>query len=361
MKIAVGALLMTSHFTIAQADNAAIEADRVKPVIKSVIHTVIIPAYKQLTLASTEQLAAMQQLCENPNPQSDSNAKEKFGLLVASWSRAEMYRFGPSRTANRQEKLFFWPDRRSRGIKQVRKILDTKDESALSLTNLRQKSVAVQGLTALEYVLFGKGAENIVSEQGASFRCQYGVTVAQAIFDTSTNILKDWQKTDGFAHTLTSAGKKNPVFQSNKEVIRDFLQWADELILSLMAQKLNPALKTSMDTARPKLAPFWRSNLTLLSFDANLASLLELQQNTEFLNLLAEDENGFHFEISQSRKILQFLMSRNEPWATIVGTTDTYEKLLYLRNPLGSAHEILSEHYPEALGITMGFNSLDGD
>ncbi|MEH6403621.1 MAG: imelysin family protein [Sneathiella sp.] len=357
-KISVGALLLAAPLSNAQAE---IDQSRFIPAIKSVIQSVIIPSYEDLTQASSAQLASMQRLCTSAAPTQLSQAREDFKQLVDGWSRVEMYRFGPARTANRQEKLFFWPDRRSRGIKQVKKILNSKDDKALTIDNLMQKSVAVQGLTALEFVLFGAGSETLASAQSSSFRCLYGQTIAKAIHKTSTGILSDWQKSDGYATLLMSAGKENPVFQSDEEVFREILQRADELILSLVTQKLDPALKSSPTLARPKLAPFWRSNLTLRSLDGNLASLLTLQQNPEFLKLLGEDENGFEFEISHSRETLKGLMARNESWNDLISTPEYHEKIQYLKNPLNGAHLILSEYYPEALGITMGFNSLDGD
>jgi len=360
-KIGVGMLLLAAQTINAQAEMAQANQPRFAPVIKSIIQSVIIPAYEDLSRIASVQLSSIEQLCKTGDSTDFNQAKSDFRKLVGKWSKVEIYRFGPARTANRQEKLFFWPDRRSRGIKQVKKIINSKDDKALNVESLMQKSVAVQGLTALEFVLFSDGSDSLAAGKSNSFRCLYGRTVAQAIHETSSAILRDWQKTDGYPAILMSAGKDNLVFQSNEEVFREILQRADELILSLVAQKLNPALKSSPSLSRSKLAPFWRSNLTLLSLDANLASLLTLQQNPDFLELLGENENGFEFEISSSRETLKSLMARNESWDDIVSTPEYHEKLQYLKNPLNGAHFILSEYYPDALGITMGFNSLDGD
>ncbi len=69
---------------------------------------------------------------------------------------------GPAREDNRFERLFFWPDRRGRGLRQVQGILAEEDETATDPATLYQKSVAVQGLLALDFVLSGEGNETLV-------------------------------------------------------------------------------------------------------------------------------------------------------------------------------------------------------
>src|SRR5690606_22737995 len=99
--------------------------------------------------------------------------RAQFPAVVTAWSRIELYRFGPLMAQNRSDRILFWPDRKGIALRQVQAILADKDEAALAPETLARKSVAVQGLGALEFVLHGTGSEDLATPDGA-FRCDYG-------------------------------------------------------------------------------------------------------------------------------------------------------------------------------------------
>ena len=73
--------------------------------------------------------------------------------------------------------MLFWPDRKGIGLKQVQAALAAKDPTAADAAQLAGKSVAMQGLGALEFVLFGTGAETLAGT-GDAYRCAYGAAIA---------------------------------------------------------------------------------------------------------------------------------------------------------------------------------------
>ena len=150
--------------------------------------------------------------------------------LVLAWSRVELIRFGPARDQNRYERLFFWPDPRGRGLQQIQEIIATEDPTATSVETLREKSVAVQGLFALEFVLYGTGSEALVdaANPARSFRCRFGAAIAGAIEKTAEEILADWTKPDGYAALMRDAGPDNPVYRSHGEVVQELIKSARE-------------------------------------------------------------------------------------------------------------------------------------
>lgn len=335
-----------------------------KTVIRNTIQSAIIPAYKNLLDKAAEQVSSLDALCQSSDDKMLLRTHTAFRELVIAWSAAEIYRLGPATHENRQEKLFFWPDRRGRGLKQVRKLIADQNQDALDLNKLQQKSVAVQGLLALEYVLYGGQSDEIAWQQEKAFRCSYAASILQAIQENTGNILQAWHDESGYAALMLKAGPNNPVYKTDKEVIRELLQKADEMILTIESRKLAPMLRKSRAQANHKHAPFWRSNLTLFSIRANLQSVLDLQEKAGLKTLLPEEDRGeadaLIFEITQSLKTLQLLGKQPSLEATLK-SADGYDKLAYLKNPLNGAHAILSDYYPTALDITMGFNSLDGD
>ncbi|MEP3245768.1 MAG: imelysin family protein [Sneathiella sp.] len=342
-----------------EASSSAYEA-----VIRNTIQSAIIPAYKNLLNKAVEQASALDAFCQSPDDKKLFHIRTAFRELVMAWSAAEIYRLGPATNENRQEKLLFWPDRRGRGLKQVRKLIADQNQDALDPVKLQKKSVAVQGLLALEYVLYGDRSDDITRPQENIFRCSYAASILQVIQENTDNILKGWQDKNGYAALMLKAGPDNPIYKTDKEVIRDLLQKADEMILTIESRKLAPMLRKNREQANHKRAPFWRSNLTLFSIRANLQSVLDFQEKAALKTLLPEEDRGeadaLIFEITQSLKTLQLLDKQPSLEATLK-SANGYDKLAYLKNPLKGAHVILSDYYPTALSITMGFNSLDGD
>ncbi len=357
-------LLLVFLLTPSMSTAQAIAEPDYKSVIRNAIEQAIIPAYSLLLSEASAQENAIKQLCSTRDRKSLEISHTAFFDLLQAWSAAEMYRLGPSQENNRQERLFFWPDRKGRGLRQVRKILSGKPDNALKSETLAEKSVAVQGLTALEFTLFSKGSEEELAGKEQSYRCRYALAISGTIKQTTSDILAGWRDKTGYSSLMLNAADKNPVYKTDKEVIRDLLQKVDESILTVSTRKLDPMLKKSRSSANIKRAPFWRSQQTLKTLSANLQAVLDFQNRSGLARLLPEDDkyqpDALTFEIRQALKTLQEVSAQGPLSETLISEKG-YEKLRYLGNPLKGAHLVLSEYYPEALGITMGFNSLDGD
>jgi predicted lipoprotein len=85
--------------------------------------------------------------------------KDAFAAAVVAWSNVEILRFGPITENRRFERLFHWPDPKGLGQRQIEAALKSRDEAVTQPDELAGKSVALQGLPALEYLLYGNGAE----------------------------------------------------------------------------------------------------------------------------------------------------------------------------------------------------------
>jgi membrane protein implicated in regulation of membrane protease activity len=123
---------------------------------------------------------------------------------VAAYGKVDFLRIGPLMEDNRADRLLFWPDRRGIGLKQVQAILAEEDPAATDLAGLQAKSVAVQGLGALEFVLFGTGAESLTSIEG-SFRCAYGQTIAGNIAGMAKEMVAGWYVPGGYQRSMALA------------------------------------------------------------------------------------------------------------------------------------------------------------
>ncbi|WP_052742053.1 imelysin family protein [Kiloniella litopenaei] len=332
-----------------------------KPIIRQTIEKAILPGYKNLADVANAQENHLAKLCEQPSEENLTKAQQAFRPLVGAWSGVEMYRIGPAIKNNRQEKLFFWPDRKSIGLRQVRKLIDTQDKTALTKETLQKKSVAVQGVLALEYVLFGKNSEMLATANPQSYRCNYGVSITRAIQTTAQKIIGDWSSPSGYAAVMLETGPTNPIYRSDAEVIQDLLRISSEMIQSTRDLKIQNTIKESPEKSKPKRAPFWRSNQTLHAYQNNLHAVEDLFIKGGLAELTPRYAKSLSFELEQTNKFLRKLEQENIAWEKLVKQKESHETLAFTLIPLEGAHYIVSDLIPQKLGLSLGFNSLDGD
>ncbi|MEM8813900.1 MAG: imelysin family protein [Pseudomonadota bacterium] len=323
----------------------------------------LVQNYGALVEAATAQEEATKTLCEDPSQTGLQRARSQFADLVGAWAAVEMVRFGPAREANRYERLFFWPDRRGRGLRQVQKILATEDPTARTAEALGGKSVAVQGLPALEFVLFGTGSDSLSTEGG--FRCEYGGAIASRIATVSDEILAGWTKPDGYAAAMTDFGPDNPLYRSGGEAFQELLRAANEQIQIVRDLKIGAAIGDAPAEAKPKRAPLWRSNLTLPMIVSNMEAVETLLSEAALEGLLGSDDawiaRSVAFELRTAKSVVTELSGADPDWTVLVTDTKAHQRLAYTRIPLASVGMTLTEAMPGALGLILGFNSLDGD
>ena len=361
--------VMSGHLALAQEAAVPTEPQRIafKPVVERAIDAVILPGYRALAESAAAEATLTSELCWQGDVERLAAARAGFAELVLAWSRVELVRFGPARDQNRYERLFFWPDPRGRGLQQVQEVIATEDPTATNVETLRGKSVAVQGLFALEFVLYGSGSDALTdtANPARSFRCRFGAAIAGAIQKTAEEIVADWTRPDGYAALMRDAGPENPVYRSHGEVVQELIKSAREQLQLARDLKLADAIEATPEKAQPKRAPFWRSDLTIPSIRANIEAVLALVGPDGIGAALPEDKAWIAaelaFELREADEVLARVDERGDRWETLVAEAKDHEDLTYTLIPLADAIALLEGGYPEAFGLITGFNSLDGD
>jgi hypothetical protein len=319
------------------------------------------PGYRALLTQARAAEERMRALCTSPDAEHLVAARTAFGALVAAWSRIEMVRFGPVLRDNQLERILFWPDRRGIGLRQVQALLAEKDESATSPDTLYAKSVAVQGLTALEYVLFGTGADDL-TKSPKSFRCRYGHAIAGNIGNIAANLHKQWTAADGVAAQFTHPGPNNALYRNDREVLSEIVGVLAHGYETIRDTRLKPMIGADAKHARPKRALFWRSGQTMPAIGANFAGLQKLFEGSRIGAVLANDEdavvNSIQFEFRNVNRMLPTITPQVEK-----AVTDKKErgKLDYVYLLTRSLQGLIGHELSVTLGLWVGFSSADGD
>lgn len=355
----LAALALLATLSAFASPAGADETPGIAPVGAMTVTDIVVPHYDAFRVAAAGEAGTIAALCAMPGTDALAAAREGFRDLLVAFSRVELYRFGPAREDNRIERLFFWPDRRGRGLRQVQGVIASQDDSAASVDTLTQKSVAVQGLPALEFVLFGTGSDALAT--GADFRCAYAESIALAIEGVAETLEAEWR--DPFAALMADAGPDNPAYRTSGEAFQDLLQAAAEQLELISDHKIAAVIGETPDDAKPRLAPFWRSNGTIAAIIANLEGIDALLTD-ELAALLGEDGEevaSARYELETAREMLQPLADDPRGFEAVATDPQAHHRMIVARYAIDSARSIFGERMPASLGLISGFNSMDGD
>lgn len=355
MRLLLAVLAALAAFPAAAAPPSGME------VVSNAINEVIRPGF----ISFSENAAALQadfgRLCAAPSDELLQTAREQFGFTVAAWSAVEFIRLGPLGADNRSERLLFWPDRKGIALRQVQAILAEQDESATDPDRLAGKSVAVQGLGALEFVLFGTDAGQLAQPAG-DFRCRFGQAIATNIAGLAETISAEWLAPDGISRRLEHPLLSDPDYRTRREVLEALTGTLAHGIEALRDQRLLPFLGRNGEAPKPKSALFWRSGLTVPAIRANFAGLETLfrlsriAKATDAENLWVA--NGAAFEFANAARAGSLVTL---PLEQAVADPKQKQALAYLVIVTQSLQTLLGENLAAALGLSVGFSSLDGD
>ena len=341
----------------------AVAAPQISPaeITRNAIEGYIRPAFHVFAEQTEELQLETATLCAQPSVEALSAARNRFASSVIGFSRIEFVRVGPLSAADRMERLLFWPDRKGIALKQVQAALAEKDESATKPATLQGKSVAMQGLVALEYLLFGTGSETLATPEG-NYRCRYAAASTTLIAGLAATLDAEWADPDGQSLHMLAPQPTFDDFRTETEVLEKLAATLIHGTEAIRDQRINPILGLNDGGPKPKSALFWRSNLTAPALAANFAGLHDYFLAAHFTEALSAQDHWiadsaiYEFEnaAEEAAKIV-------DPMEVAVTDVEQLRALRYLVVITGSLDTILGENLAAALGLTVGFSTLDGD
>jgi predicted lipoprotein len=302
-------------------------------------------------------------LCAAPGEATLAAAQQSFKDVVIAYSTIEFVRMGPLNVDERVERLLFWPDTKGIALKQVQAAIGTKDAAAARPETLQKKSVAMQGLGAVEFILFGTGSDDLKNDAG-SYRCSYGAAAATLIDGVAEAMSREWSAAapDGPVDAMLNPRSTSPDFRTELEVVNKLAAVLTLGTDTIRDQRLSPILSLSTGAPKPRLALFWRSGMTVPSIKANFAGLRDFFRAAGFEAALAGKSqwiaDGVEFEVKSA---LEAAAEVSGPIDKAVADPAGLQGLKQMYVSTGSLDTLLGDNTGTALGLSVGFSSLDGD
>ncbi|MFV1498547.1 imelysin family protein [Phaeobacter sp. JH20_02] len=306
----------------------------------------ILPGFDELAARSTTLAEVGARHCTPDDPA----LRDAFSRAFDAWIKVSHLRFGPTETDNRAFALAFWPDSRNKIPGTLRRaVTETPREELTTPEIFASQSVALRGFYALEYLLFDADMQ---TEGSAAQRCALVAAITSDIARTSAAIRNDWH--NSYAATLVTAGPGYR-YRSQAEIRQELFKTLTTGFQVLSDMRLGRPLG-QFDAPRPNRAEARRSARSQRHIALNLAAMepLALALAAGDPALMQDIDTGF-------AKALKRASALDDP--SLAGVADPARRFRIeaLQQDINDLRDLISTRLGAALGVTAGFNSLDGD
>ena len=354
MAAALGLSCLAAAAAHAEVNHAAIA--------RAALENYVRPGYAQFAESAAALDRSVAALCDKPSDAALEQTRRAFTASVGAWSLIEPVRFGPVEQEHRHERIFYWPDSKGLGTRQLREALAKHDESVTDAVALGGRSVALQGLPALEYLLYGDDADDLAAPGGSAFRCSFAKAVAENLVGLSREVADGWKDGAPYTQAYLHPAPDNAAYHTPKEVTLDLFKTFSTGIEGVRDQKLAKMLGVAPEQARPKLAPFWRSGLSFANMAGNLNGVRTLFAEGGFAEIVRTESRGVEesilFDLGHA---IETLRGIEQPVEEAVQDEATRAKLEALRVALKSAATTAGDMIARGADLSFGFNAMDGD
>lgn len=328
----------------------------------------LIPHYEKLEKTTGQLKTALQTFCLAPDVKGLMTVRDGFRATVIAFGEIDHVHFGPITERYRRERFYYWPDRKGRGARAVRRLLHAKDPSALTAAMLARKSVAVQGLGALELVIFTKRADALLaSDEQGRFNCGYALAIAENLQLISQSLVAGWTSNSGIAGLMTDPKPTAERYRSRKEVVQEIYQSITTGFKMLTDLNFAPVLGSSIAKAKPKRAAFRLSGYSLLYLKAQFDGLMVFVASSGFIKLLPNSQVDLlaHVKrvVDEINDLFDQLSPNGQPLSMADITKDPGRRVIFetIATKITHLNAGFARQFAVAADLPLGFNATDGD
>ncbi|MES9831304.1 MAG: imelysin family protein [Candidatus Thiodiazotropha sp. DIVDIV] len=311
----------------------------------------ILAGYQKLLETTNNLNHSVNKLCKKADTSSLNNSRSHYREAFSAWQSIQHIRFGPIQYLSREYRFELWPDKRGTVSKHLTRLLKESMSSEGGF-EISEKSVAVQGFPALERILFDQ--KPITEKQ-----CRVIREIGKNLSTMSVGIIDDWTKGKSpYVDFILNPGPHNLIFETEQALANRLLNSLYTQLEFMVTQKLDRPLGKSISKARGKQAEGWRSQMAITALHYNLQATRQLYIFAFAAKLTPDLERRIDHEYQQAKQTLSYITM---PLKSAVTDATQREHILEFRRHLSNIKRIVATELTTELGLSLGFNSLDGD
>lgn len=263
-----------------------------------------------------------------------------------AWAPLDAYQFGPIIQRGAVLSVGFWPDKKDYVGRGLRALLNQHPEALRAPQTIAQHSAAVQGLPAIERLLF--------DDMPA---CPAVIGISAHLQIMADTLYTDWFQDGGWADMAREAGPDNPVYLSADEFTKTLYTAIDFELTRIADARLGRPLGT-FDTPRPAQAEAWRAGLSLDIINAQLEGI-------ETLLVRGFAGAVFNPHLNWVQNVIDDTQDRvasiSAPLDVAVADPSTRIRVEGLQTKIRFLQLQFAEDIGPGLGVDTGFTAADGD
>ncbi|MEM9974088.1 MAG: imelysin family protein [Pseudomonadota bacterium] len=305
--------------------------------VEEVVNAHILPGFERFAAASSELDATATANCRG------AEIEEAFHTAFDAWITVSHLTLGPIEDMGLTLSFAFWPDPKDQTGKALARLITDGDPVVEDPAAYADVSVAAQGFFALERMLFDAPASD-------AYACALTRAIAAVLAKNANNVVAEWSQ---FAGVITTAGEAgNARFQSEEEARRAIYTALSTGLEFIHDQRLARPLGT-FDRPRPRRAEARRSGRSLRNVEVSLRALqdlttafraapterLDAAYSTAFDRIGSIESGDFSGVADPGQRLRVEALQ-----------VDVREIQIETMNEIGAA-----------MGLSAGFNALDGD
>jgi predicted lipoprotein len=326
----------------------------------------IIPAYQSFGESAKDLQGGLDTLCKSPDEAALQQARQEFGAVASSWAKIQYISFGPIFEHQRAFRIEYWPDKRNVVGRQLAEVLEKQDEAALDPQRFATTTVGVQGLPALERLLFEDDALATLGGPGAAFRCSLFAAISNNLETIARNVVAGWTEgQSSFLSRVEHPSEEDEEIPNGRDAAGRLLNDLLTATIAMRDMKLLAPLGNSLEKAKPNTAEYWRSGQSVAALAANLEGWRALFFADGGLGaLLAAQPDGKKVVADVAAAIDQAsrtLAQITLPLDKAVADPAQRKQVEALAAELVALRDLLAGPVTTTLNLPIGFNALDGD
>ncbi|MGH1464096.1 MAG: imelysin family protein [Cognatishimia sp.] len=313
-------------------------------IVSRVLDDHVLPKFEALAAQATtlNDVAAMH--CGPDTPE----LRAAYAQTFDAWVLASHLRIGPSEAEDRAFAIAFWPDTKGFTAKGLNALLRDLNPAIYDPVEFATLSIAVRGLYALEFLLFDPAFQ---AEATAKYHCNLVQAITHEIQRNATEITWGWQRYQDTLRNPTAGGP----YQTQADSLREVFKALHAGLQFTSDARLGRPLGT-FDRPRPNRAEARRSKRSLRHVALSLSATYDLAL------LLSDSEPQVRKSLmSAFDRALALAADLQDPDFSAVSDPSGRFRVEVLRQSVDRIREIVTSELAPALGVTTGFNALDGD
>ncbi|WP_158773633.1 imelysin family protein [Cobetia sp. L2A1] len=316
-------------------------------------------AHQQLAARLTTLETHTRQYCATEGDVSLETLKNNWRAAMLGLNQVNWIEMGPILQNSRQWQLYFWPDKKDLVARKTQTLLAA--DTPITADSLAEQSIVLQGLGGVEYQLFdAKYADTPLTTD--TRRCELMIANTAYLAGSGRTLLEEWQQ---FAPQLA---KGEGSFSDPRDAVLSLIRAMTVQLEAIKDRKLRrPIGLDNGGTANPYAAESWRGGMGLANIRATLEEMERLWVGNEKVSGIHGYLNG-QVDPRMVASTTQDFVDAREAFAALPNDLaallrddprngDLQQAMIHIETLQAGFADTLNP----ALGLSLGFNSTDGD